>query len=171
MKNITHLLVLTFLFSGSFLVTSYAQMSKDLVKEEPKAPIENMEGEPELLSFKDRLKALIAKEPLFLNASISTKEIARLLRTSPSVVEAIMQSDFGQDYDTFINSRRISSAVKLLSHDDFKELDYDDKSVMEGVLLDVARQSGYTSVKSFAKQFKKQEGMYPEEYIEENIME
>jgi len=57
------------------------------------------------LSYKDRLILLIEKEPIFLSPEISDDEIARLLRTSPSVVATIMESDFGQDYDTFINSR------------------------------------------------------------------
>lgn len=169
MKKITQL-VLFVLFQILLLSNISAQMSKDLVKVEPKAPIENVEGEPELLPFKDRLKALIDKEPLFLNPDISEQEIARLLRTSPSVVEAIMQSDFGQDYDTFINSRRVKSAIELFNHEDFQDLDYEDKAVKESVLSDIARQCGFKSVSYFARQFKKHQGMSVDDYLEEELM-
>jgi len=169
MKKITQLVLLA-VFQVVLLSNISAQMSKDLVKVEPKAPIENVEGEPELLPFKDRLKALIDKEPLFLNPEISEKEIARLLRTSPSVVEAIMESDFGQDYDTFINSRRVKSAIELLNHNDFKDLDYEDKNVVESVLFDIANQCGFKSVSYFSRQFKKHQGMSIDDYIEEELV-
>lgn len=169
MKKRTYLVGL--LFISLFLSTSLsAQMSKDLVKE-PIPPIENKEGEPELLPFKEHLKALIEKEPLFLNAEISSKEIARLLRTSASVVEAIMETEFGQDYDSFINSRRVKSALELLNHPDFKHLDFEDKDVMESAFADIAMQCGFKNTNQFAKQFKKFHDMYPEDYVAKEFSE
>lgn len=169
MKKITQFLFFA-IFSLCCISTTSAQMSKDLVKVEPKVPIENKEGEPELISYKERLKALIDKEPIFLNAEISESEIARLLRTSTSVVEAILQSEFGQDYDTFINSRRVKSAIEFLQHDDYQDLDYEDKKVVDSVLSEIASQCGFKSVGYFAKQFKKQQGMSIDDYIEEELM-
>lgn len=170
MKKRTYLFIV--LFTNLFLVNSLsAQMSKELVKEIPTTPIENTEGEPELLPFKDRLKSLIDKESIFLNAEISSKKIARLLRTSPSVVEAIMESDFGQDYDSFINSRRVKSAFELLNHPDFKDLDYEDKEVMESAFADIAMQCGFKNSNHFAKQFKKFHDMYPEDYVAKELTE
>ena len=114
---------------------------------------------------------MIEKEPLFLNAEISSKEIARLLRTSASVVEAIMETEFGQDYDSFINSRRVKSALELLNHPDFKHLDFEDKDVMESAFADIAMQCGFKNVNQFAKQFKKFHDMYPEDYVAKEFSE
>ena len=167
-KKLTHTFL--FLFCNLLLVGVLSgQMSKDLVDITTKTPIENKEGEPELLPFKERLKALIDKEPIFLNSEISQEEIARLLRTSPSVVEAIMQSDFGQDYDTFINSRRVKSAIKILSEPDMRDLDLEDDRVVDQAIREVSERCGFKSVGYFARQFKKQQGRTIEKFIEEEV--
>jgi len=166
MKKITYVMICFFI--NSIMVTTVAaQMSKELVKLESAFPADNTEGEPELLSFEKRLKNLIEKDDLFLNPQITLDEIARLLRTSPSVVSAIMKSDFGQDYNTFINSRRVKSAIEMLNKPDFQDLDYEDKDAVELAAITIAKQCGFKSTGQFFKQFKKHQGMKLEEYLEE----
>jgi len=166
MKKITYVMI--FFFINSIMVTSVsAQMSKELVKVENTFPADNTEGEPELLSFEKRLKILIEEDDLFLNPHITLNEIARLLRTSPSVVSSIMESGFGEDYNTFINSRRVKSAIEILNEPEFQAVDYDDKNAVELAASTLAKQCGFKSTGQFFKQFKKHHGMKLEEYLEE----
>jgi len=171
MKNNTLIVFVLVLFIGAYTNELAAQMSKDLVKvEAAPAAIENTDGEPELLSYKDRLILLIEKEPIFLNPEISNSEIARLLRTSPSVVETIMESDFGQDYDTFINSRRVKSAAELLLHPDYLLEDYEDKDAVEFMLMDISRKCGFKSKGVFVRLFKRHHKMSIDKYLENVVI-
>ena len=168
-KTNTLTILLLFLFVG-VNTDLLAQMSKDLVKMEA-APvaIENTDGEPELLSYKDRLILLIEKEPIFLNPEISDDEIARLLRTNSSVVATIMESDFGQDYNTFINSRRVKSASEFLLLPDYQLDDYDDKAAVESLLTDISRKCGFKSKGAFVRLFKKHHKMSIDKYLEKEV--
>ena len=105
-KNITCTLFLAiFLFGISG--TSYAQMSKKLLKDVDLPPLENKDGEPVMISYKDQLIHLIEKEDIFLHPDVSDDAIAGLLRTSSSVVQEILKQDFGHDFDDYLNMRRI----------------------------------------------------------------
>jgi len=170
-KKNTLILFVLVLFVGANNADLMAQMSKDLVKTETaSATIENTEGEPELLSYKDRLILLIEKEPIFLNPEISDDEIARLLRTSPSVVETIMESDFGQDYDTFINSRRVKSAAEFLLHPDYQLEDYEDKEAVEALLTDISIKCGFKSKGVFVRLFKRHHKISIDDYLEKEVV-
>ena len=167
-KNITcTLLLATFLFGISG--TSYAQMSKKLLKDADLPSIENKEGEPEMISYKDQLIHLIEKEDIFLHPDVSDDAIAMLLRTNSSVVQEILRQDFGHDFDDFLNIRRINAAVEKLDHPDFQHPDYQEEDAMEDILREVAFNVGYTSKGQFSRMFKKQINMSPEEYMEKNI--
>ena len=167
-KNITcTLLLATILFGISG--ASYAQMSKKLLKDADLPPIENKEGEPEMISYKDQLIHLIEKEDIFLYPDVSDDAIAMLLRTNSSVVQEILRQDFGHDFNDFLNMRRIKAAVEQLDHPDFQHPDYQEEDAMEDILKEVAIDVGYTSLGQFSRMFKKQKDMSPEEYMEKNI--
>ena len=167
-KNFTYVLISLF-FNTVLVFTVSAQMSKDLVKIEPSFSFDktegNIDGEPEMLSFKEKLKMLIDKEAIFLNPQVSKEEIANLLRTSPSVVAEIIKSDFGQDYDTFINSRRVKSAIEILDQPDFQDLDYKNDQEVEHAARTITQQCGFKSTGQFYKQFKKHQGEKFEDYL------
>jgi len=157
-----------FLF-GLNATTSYAQMSKKLLKDADLPPIENKDGEPEMISYKDQLIQLIEKEDIFLQPDVSDDAIARLLRTSSSVVKEIMEQDFGHSFNDFLNKRRITTAVEKLDHPDFQHPDYQEKDAMEDILTEVALNVGYTSKGQFSRMFKKYQDISAEKYVEANI--
>ncbi len=165
-KSTLHFLFACFLLVG-IAPTLKAQMSKNLVKKETPLPIENREGEPELISYKDQLIALIEKDEIFLRPDVSSEDIAKRLRTSISVVEEIMLSDFGQDYDKFINSRRVTSAAEYLLHPDFFRQYFESKDQQEVILADIAMKSGFNSKGLLLRMFKKFKGLSIEEYMEQ----
>jgi len=172
LKKNTLIVFALFLFVGVTNTDLMAQMSKDLVKTETApAAIENTDGEPELLSYKDRLILLIEKEPIFLSPEISDTEIARLLRTTPSVVETIMESDFGQDYDTFINSRRVKSAAEFLLHPDFRLEDYEDKEAVEYMLTQISNKCGFKSKGVFVRMFRRHHKLSVTDFIEKEVIQ
>ena len=163
-KNITYFLLFLFIYMMGVSTIS-AQMSKDLVKVEPALPVDNSDGEPDLIPFKERLKILIEENATFLDIETSKEEIARLLRTSPSVISSVVNSEYGQDYDSYINSRRVESAIDLFNHADFEDLDYKDKDAVEIAARDIANRCGFKSTAQLYKQFKKQEGMKLGDYL------
>ena len=144
-------------------------MSKDLVKIEDSFFVDNTQGntdgEPELLPFEERIKILIDKESIFLKPQVSIEEIANLLRTSPSVIAEILKSEFGQNYEGFINSRRVKSAIKILKQSDFRDIDYKNDQEVELAARTITQQCGFKSTGHFYKQFKKHQGMKFEEYL------
>ena len=155
-----------FLLTGA-VTTVEAQMSKELAKEETPVPIENREGEPEMISYKDQIIALIEVDEIFLQPDISSEAIAKRLRTNSSVVEEVMLSDFGQDYDKFINSRRVTSAAELLLHPDFFRSFFEGKNEKDAVLSDIAMKCGYNSKGVLIRMFKKYKEISIEEYMEQ----
>jgi len=172
-KKNTLIVFALFLFVGVTNADLMAQMSKDLVKTETaaSAAIENTDREPELLSYKDRLILLIEKEPIFLSPEISDDEIARLLRTTTSVVETILESDFGQDYDTFINSRRVKSAAEFLLHPDYRLDDYEDKEAVESLLTDISIKCGFKSKGVLVRAFRRYHKLSIDDFIEKEVMQ
>lgn len=159
--------VAIFLF-GITATNSYAQMSKKLVKDADLPPIENKEGEPEMVSYKDQLIRIIEKEDIFLQPDISDESIARLLRTSSSVVQELIEQDFGHSFKDYVNKRRIEAAIEKLDHPDFQHPDFQEKDALDEILTDVALNVGYTSKGHFSKMFKKIKDMSPEKYMEMN---
>ncbi len=157
-----------FLF-GISATTSYAQMSKNLLKDADLPPIENKDGEPEMISYKDQLIRIIEKEDIFLQPDISDESIARLLRTNSSVVQELIEQDFGHSFDDFLNKRRIDAAVEKLDHPDFQHPDFQEKDAMQDILTEVALNVGYTSKGHFSRMFKKIKDISPEKYMEKNI--
>ena len=165
-KNITcTLCVAILLFAIS--ATTYAQMSKIFLEDLP--PIENEDGEPEMISYKDQLIRIIEKEDIFLQPDVSDESIARLLRTNSSVVEEIIKQDFGHSFKDYLHKRRIDAAIEKLDHPDFQHPDFQEKEAMEEMLTEVALNVGYTSLGQFSRMFKKLKDISPEKYQEKNI--
>lgn len=156
------------IFSIALSTTNYAQMSKELLKDADLPPIENKDGEPEMVSYKDQLIRLIEKEDIFLQPDVSDEAIARLLRTNSSVVQELIEQDFGRSFKDFLNERRINAAVEKLDHPDFQHSDFQEKDAMEDILTEVALNVGYTSKGHFSRMFKKIKGISPEKYMENN---
>lgn len=167
-KNITCTLVVAIFLFGINATASYAQMSKTLLKDADLPPIENKDGEPEMISYKDQLIRIIEKEDIFLQPDVSDESIARLLRTSSSVVEEIIKQDFGHSFKDYLHKRRIDAAIEKLDHPDFQHPDFEEKEAVEELLTDVALNVGYSSKGHFSKMFKKIKDMSPEEYMEMN---
>lgn len=120
-------------------------------------PVMEVSDEPsdELLDWKNRLLELMASEKPYLDPTITLTELARRLSTNPSTLSKTINNGFDQNFNDFINSRRVEA---------FKERAQDPES-NRLTLLGIANECGFNSKATFNRAFRKFTGKSPREYL------
>ena len=95
---------------------------------------------------------LIEEDEVFLQSSLRSDELARMMRTNRTYVSRLFKEEFHCTFSDYINNKRIEFAKKLmLANPDMKQ-DL------------VAEKSGFLSASSFSKVFKQTTKMTPKEW-------
>jgi len=103
------------------------------------------------------IRETIENEKLYLDPELNLDDFSKSINTPPHHVSQVINSRFNQNFFMFINSYRITEAIKLLS----------DKNSMNKTILSIALESGFNSKTTFNLIFKKTIGMTPTEYRKE----
>lgn len=90
-----------------------------------------------------------------LHQSISFKELASALCTTPDTLTRHFIKATGMNPSEWIKLERLKRSKKLLLENQLS-------------LLKIAHHVGYRSTKTFIKQFQEQEGMHPQEWQKRN---
>lgn len=133
-----------------------------MVTEEPgnnvQVPTETMQEIPaELGEWKQKLERIMVEERPYLTAGLTLKELSANLQTNPSVLSKVINAGFGQNFNDYINARRVK-AVKDMIHD---------PSTAHLTLLGIANECGFNSKSTFNRAFKKFAGKSPREFLQE----
>jgi ligand-binding sensor domain-containing protein/AraC-like DNA-binding protein len=105
-----------------------------------------------------QLLRAVEEEKLFLNPSLSLRDLAQRLRTHPNHLSRVINEKFGLSFNDFINRYRIDEAKRRLA----------DPEERDASILDIALESGFFSKSVFNTAFKKFSGTTPSEFKKRN---
>lgn len=122
---------------------------------------ETVEGEDGSLlkEWKSKILELVEQEKAYEAAELSLVQMARQLKTNPTLLSKVINQGFGKNFNDFINHYRIE-AVK-------EKLQAGEQKIQ--TLLGIAYDCGFNSKATFNRAFKKATGTSPKEWMEKNI--
>ena len=103
-------------------------------------PLQEKSTKSQNIHIKNRLEKLFKKEQIYLNKDLTIWELAKQLNTNRSYLSQIINTDYGQNFSTFVNSHRARYAESL------------QQSRPELSQADIADLSGFGSVKSWKRE-------------------
>ena len=95
------------------------------------------------IQIKSRLEKLFNEQQIYLNKDLTIWELANKLGTNRTYLSQIINTDYGQNFSTFVNSYRVRHAENL------------QQSHPKLPLVDIAEMSGFGSMKSWERAGKK----------------
>lgn len=99
----------------------------------------------------NRIEEIVTHQKLFLQPDLKVLDLARELCTNRYYVSQAINDYMGISFSDYINQKRIQYAIELMKlHPDLP-------------IIEVSTQAGYTSDKSFFRNFKKITGHTPKE--------
>lgn len=107
-------------------------------------------------SLKSKLQTeitrILEEDQIFRNPDLSIIDISQILKTNRTYISSIINSEFESSFCDLINHYRIEYSKKLLLHKNAYILEY------------VSSESGFASVNSFLRAFKKETGITPGQF-------
>ncbi|PKO99662.1 MAG: hypothetical protein CVU13_03810 [Bacteroidetes bacterium HGW-Bacteroidetes-8] len=103
----------------------------------------------------DQLLVLLNEKEIFRNTNLRITDISQQLGTNRSYVSNIVNNEFKSTFSDLINHYRVEYAKKLLLDEKLFILEY------------ISEESGFASVNSFLRAFKKETGTTPGNYRKE----
>jgi AraC-like DNA-binding protein len=121
--------------------------------------LQKKEDESLLAEWKPKILSLIEKEKVYEDPELSLSQIAKLLKTNPSIVSKAINQGFQLNFNDFINNYRIEAVKEKLKVGEQKTQ----------TLLGIAYDCGFNSKATFNRAFKKVTGTNPREWMEKNV--
>ena len=147
------------------LLQSYANISytdksnideAEIIEFEPKRPIVNKEDETLLAEWQPKIIELLQNQKLFEDPELSLTQVAKQLKTNPSIISKVINQGFQLNFNDFINKHRIDAVKKKLQAGELKTQ----------TMLGIAFDSGFNSKATFNRAFKKLTGLSPKDWME-----
>lgn len=112
--------------------------------------------QPELNGWIEKVKAFMEKEEPYLNPELNLKQLAKAMQTNHAVLSRVINSGFGQNFNDFINSRRVEAVKDKM----------EDPAAAHYSLLGIANECGFNSKSTFNRAFKKFSGVSPRDFMQ-----
>ena len=125
--------------------------------------IENGETEKKpdidlLDEWKSKISVLMESEKIYEDPELSLTQVAKQLKTNPSLLSKIINQGFQLNFNDFINNYRITAVKEKLQAGEQKKQ----------TLLGIAFDCGFNSKATFNRAFKKATGASPKEWLKKN---
>ena len=127
-----------------------------ILRSSRKAPQDDVNHEEEGKGMMARIIALMEEEQLFRMKDLRVAELASRLGTNTTYISACINGQIGQTFNEFVTSYRIRYAQTLI------------KENPQMLMSQVCEESGFTSERSFFRNFKAVTGLTPTEWKEKN---
>lgn len=108
-----------------------------------------------------QIKILFEMEKVYQNPDLRIQDITIKLKTNRTYVSKSINAEFGKNFNDFVNSYRVEEAKKLLENNGRNRYTIDH----------IAELSGFGSVQSFSRVFKKKTGYTPGNYFQNKVKE
>jgi len=120
---------------------------------------ERKEDNALLAEWKPKIEALLKYEKAYEDIELSLTQVAKQLKTNPSVISKVINQGFQLNFNDFVNQYRIEAVKEKLKAGEQKTQ----------TLLGIAYDCGFNSKATFNRAFKKATGGSPKEWMEKNI--
>jgi AraC-like DNA-binding protein len=114
------------------------------------------EDEGLLEEWKPKILSLLHNEKIYEDPELSLTQMAKHLKTNPSVLSKTINQGFQLNFNDFINNYRIEAVKEKLQAGEQKTQ----------TLLGIAYDCGFNSKATFNRAFKKVTGTSPKEWLE-----
>ncbi len=118
--------------------------------------VERKEDEGLLAEWKPKILAILQNEKLYEDPELSLTQMAKQLKTNPSILSKTINQGFQLNFNDFINNYRIQAVKEKLKAGEQKTQ----------TLLGIAYDCGFNSKATFNRAFKKVTGTSPKEWME-----
>jgi AraC-like DNA-binding protein len=108
--------------------------------------------------WKPRILKLIAEDKAYQDPELSLAQMAKTLKTNPSLISKIINQGFRQNFNDFVNHYRIVAVQQMLK----------DGEQQTQTLLGIAYDCGFNSKATFNRAFKKATSISPKEWIDQH---
>lgn len=109
--------------------------------------------------WKLKILHLVEQEKAYQDAELSLVQMAKQLKTNPTILSKVINQGFGKNFNDFVNHYRIEAVKEKLQAGEQKTQ----------TLLGIAYDCGFNSKATFNRAFKKATGASPKEWMEKNI--
>lgn len=139
----------------------YLQLQSDIfdlpILQEAPASRKTLIPSEEVEDLLEKLFDAMEKESLFLDASLSLKSLAKKLRLHPNQLSWLINEKTGKNFNQFVNSYRVKAFQEKALNPQFSHLS----------ILGLAFESGFNSKTVFNTYFKKEVGMTPKAWADQ----
>lgn len=118
--------------------------------------VERKEDEGLLAEWKPKILSLLQNERVYEDPELSLTQMAKQLKTNPSIISKTINQGFQLNFNDFINNYRIEAVKEKLQAGEQKTQ----------TLLGIAYDCGFNSKATFNRAFKKVTGTSPKEWME-----
>jgi len=149
------LLIVMFFFINRVLVKALNQpaiFSGIALEETEKYAASNLQQDA-IENYKAQLEKLMLDEKLYLNAELTSQELAEQMNISSKKLSQVINQGFNKNFFDFVNTYRCEEVKQILRGPDKKM-----------TIIEAMYQSGFNSKSSFNKEFKKLTGQTPSEF-------
>ena len=108
--------------------------------------------------WKSKISVLMESEKIYEDPELSLTQVAKQLKTNPSLLSKIINQGFQLNFNDFINNYRITAVKEKLQAGEQKKQ----------TLLGIAFDCGFNSKATFNRAFKKATGASPKEWLKKN---
>lgn len=105
-------------------------------------------------NLKDKLIETFDEKQFYLKKDLTIWDVCRETNSNRTYISNLINDEFGMNFNHFVNKYRVEQAIYML-----KNADYNQKPLDE-----IARLSGFNSLTSFNRAFKKFTNSYPGSY-------
>ena len=132
----------------------------EIIEFETIQPTASKEEENLLAEWRPKILQLIETEKAYEDPELSLTQVARQLKTNPTIISKIINQGFQLNFNDFINFYRIKAVKEKLKAGEQKTQ----------TLLGIAFDCGFNSKATFNRSFKKASGVSPKKWIENEKM-
>ncbi len=122
--------------------------------------VENNEDTLLLKEWKPKIITLLHDEKIFEDPELSLTQVAKQLKTNPSIISKVINQGFQLNFNDFINKYRIEAVKEKLQAGEQKTQ----------TLLGIAFDCGFNSKATFNRAFKKLTGLSPKEWMDKGLV-
>ena len=109
-----------------------------------------------LAEWKPKIKQLLEEGKAYEDPELSLTQLAKALKTNPTILSKVINQGFQQNFNDFINDHRVKALKQKLEAGEYKTQ----------TLLGIAYDCGFNSKATFNRAFKKATGITPKEWVE-----
>lgn len=144
-------------YSMVFLDFKNTKVHKIIIEKTTNLHFSNLDDQLVEACFQ-KIEIAIRNEKIFLNPELSLSMFAEHLSVSPKTLSAVIHNKYSKGFNDFINTYRVEEVKQRLVDPNNSKLS----------ITGIAYESGFNSIATFQRVFKKHVGMTPSEFLKNN---